>query len=188
MHYNFCWNDWLTSRTSAFRKRNTTSPPLPTHDTWHKAKCYGQGRSQPQSPGWARVPLSSFFPEISINFSYFSSNFTFFLPHFGPPGGRVAHPGRPWLRHWLWRLKTVKGHPRETARRLHVGTMCIKVFICLFLFDLSLYRVVPSVQEHCYPRKPCMSMKSLIELYRFIIKYKYVCNYHKSRRENGCNR
>ena len=22
------------------------------------------------------------------------------LPNFGPPGGRVAHPGRPWLRHW----------------------------------------------------------------------------------------
>ena len=28
-------------------------------------------------------------------------NFTYFLPHFGPPGGRVAHPGRPWLRHWI---------------------------------------------------------------------------------------
>ena len=58
-----------------------------------------QGRSQPHSPGWAlkaRVSLSSFFPQISINFS---SNFTYFLPHFGPPGGRVAHPGRPWLRH-----------------------------------------------------------------------------------------
>ena len=55
-----------------------------------------QGRSQPHSPGWARVPLSSFFPQISI---IFSSNFTHCLPHFGPPGGRVAHPGRPWLRH-----------------------------------------------------------------------------------------
>ena len=30
---------------------------------------------------------------------YFSSNFTHFLPHFGSPGGRLAHPGRPWLRH-----------------------------------------------------------------------------------------
>ena len=58
------------------------------------------GRSQPHSPGWARVLLSSFFPQISINFSYFSWNFTYFLPHFGPPGGQVAHPGRPWLRHW----------------------------------------------------------------------------------------
>ena len=58
-----------------------------------------QGRSQPHSPGWARVPLSSFFPQILINFSYFSSSFTYFLPHFGPPGGWVTHPGRPWLRH-----------------------------------------------------------------------------------------
>ena len=58
-----------------------------------------QGRSQAHSPGWARIPLSSFFPQISISFFYFSSNFTYFLPHFGPPGGRVAHPGRPWLRH-----------------------------------------------------------------------------------------
>ena len=40
-----------------------------------------------------------FFPQISINFSYFSSNFSCYLPHFGPPGGWVAHPRRPWLRH-----------------------------------------------------------------------------------------
>ena len=31
------------------------------------------------------------------NFSYFPSNFAYFLPHFGPPGRQVAHPGRPWL-------------------------------------------------------------------------------------------
>ena len=55
-----------------------------------------QGSSQPHSPGWARVTL---FPQISINFSYFFSNFNYFLPHFGPPGVRVSHPGRPWLRH-----------------------------------------------------------------------------------------
>ena len=54
-----------------------------------------QGRSQPHSPGWARVPLASFFPQILKNFSYFSSNVTYFLPHFGPPGGRLAHPGSP---------------------------------------------------------------------------------------------
>ena len=60
-----------------------------------------RGRSQPHSSGWARVPLSSFFPQILINLSYFSSNFTLFLPHFGSPGGRLDHPGRPWLRHWV---------------------------------------------------------------------------------------
>ena len=72
-----------------------------------------QGRSKPHSPRWARVPLSSFFPQISINFSYFilifSSNLIHFLPHFGPPGGRVAHPGRPWLRHWVWGCVCVWG-------------------------------------------------------------------------------
>ena len=60
-----------------------------------------QGRSQPHSPEWARVPLSSFFPQSLINFSYFFSDFTCFLPHLGHPGGRVTHPGRPWLRHWF---------------------------------------------------------------------------------------
>ena len=49
-----------------------TCPGIQSEDT--------QGRSQPHSPGWARVPLSSFFPQILINLSYFSSNFTkFFL-------------------------------------------------------------------------------------------------------------
>ena len=38
-----------------------------------------QGCRQPHSPGWARVPLSSFFPQISIKFSYFSSNFFFLI-------------------------------------------------------------------------------------------------------------
>ena len=70
---------------------------------WHMpgTHVWAQGRSQPHSPGWARVPLSSFFPQILINLSYFSSNFTHFLPHFGSPGGRLAHPGRPWLRHCM---------------------------------------------------------------------------------------
>ena len=44
-----------------------------------KVELHKQDRSQPHSPGWARVPLSSFFPQISINFSYFSSNFTYFF-------------------------------------------------------------------------------------------------------------
>ena len=44
--------------------------------------------------------LSSF----SCSFSYFSSNFLHFLPHFGFLGGRFAHPARPWLRHWGWRV------------------------------------------------------------------------------------
>ena len=59
-----------------------------------------QGRSQPHSPGWARVPLSSFFLKSRLSFLIFPQTFTHCLPHFGTPGGRVAHPGRPWLRHW----------------------------------------------------------------------------------------
>ena len=41
---------------------------------------YFQGRSQPHSPGWARVPLSSFFPQTMINYSYFpQTSLIFFL-------------------------------------------------------------------------------------------------------------
>ena len=71
----------------------------PKNRFFAKVRSKEQDCSQPHSPGWARVPLSSFFPQILINFSYFSSNFSHFLPHFGSPGGQLAHPGRSWLRH-----------------------------------------------------------------------------------------
>ena len=74
-----------------------------------------QGRSQPHSLTWARVPLSLFFPQISINFSYFSSNFS----NFGSPGGQLAHPERPWLLHW------------------HCSSMMVIFFI--FPYKLQLY-------------------------------------------------
>ena len=64
-------------------------------------QCSNQGSSQPHSPGWARVPLSSLFPQISINFSYFSSNFTSFLPHLiRPPGNSLAMPLVRMLHGW----------------------------------------------------------------------------------------
>ena len=46
------------------------------------------------------------FPHFSSNPDqfFFPSNFAHFLPHFGPPGGRLAHPGRPWLRYCLCML------------------------------------------------------------------------------------
>ena len=44
--------------------------------------------------------LSSIFPQILIIFSWFSSIFSHFLPHFGSPGGRPA-----WLRYCLRALK-----------------------------------------------------------------------------------
>ena len=55
--------------------------------------CY-QGRSQPHSPGWARVPLSSFFLKSRLSFLIFPQTFTHFLPHFGPPGKALATPLR----------------------------------------------------------------------------------------------
>ena len=39
------------------------------------------------------------FSQILINLTYLSSKFSHFLPHFDPPDGQLAHPGRPWLRH-----------------------------------------------------------------------------------------
>ena len=51
-------------------------------------------------PSGQEFHFPHFFPQISIIFLNFSSNFTNFLPHFGSPGGRVAHPGKPWLSHW----------------------------------------------------------------------------------------
>ena len=53
--------------------------------------------SQLHCPGLARV-CSSFviLPQNFHHFSYFSSSF----PHFGPTGGWVTHPRRPWLRYY----------------------------------------------------------------------------------------
>ena len=41
------------------------------------------------------------FPQIAINFFYFSSNVAHFLPHFGSPAGWLAHREKPWLCHCL---------------------------------------------------------------------------------------
>ena len=90
--FNICFNVWVVFRLLFAVRACKQRPPC----FWPVFK---QDRSRPHSPGWARVPRSWFFPQISINFSYFSSNFTYYLPHLGRPGGRVAHPGRPWLRH-----------------------------------------------------------------------------------------
>ena len=47
-----------------------------------------QGRSQPHTPGWARVPLSSFFLKFLSIILIFSSKF----PNFRPPGKALATP------------------------------------------------------------------------------------------------
>ena len=40
---------------------------------------FGQGRSQPHSPAWARVPLSSFCPQNSMNFPIFPQTLLIFF-------------------------------------------------------------------------------------------------------------
>ena len=52
--------------------------------------------------GVAFYMINEIQPKIKFqNIVQCPSNFTYFLPHkFGFPGGRVAHPERPWLRHW----------------------------------------------------------------------------------------
>ena len=59
-------------------------------------QCYmkpTQGRSQPHSPGWAIVPLSSFFLKILINFSYFFPKFYLFSSSFWSSGWASRPPG-----------------------------------------------------------------------------------------------
>ena len=53
-----------------------------------------QGRSQPHSPGWARVSLSSFFPQISINFVLFFLKLYLFSSSFCPPPPMGESPTR----------------------------------------------------------------------------------------------
>ena len=60
-----------------------------------------QGRSQPHRPGWAKVPLSSFFLKIWLSFLIFPQTLLIFF----------LILGRPWLRHWAHHanLKHVSG-------------------------------------------------------------------------------
>ena len=62
------------------------------------------------------------FPHFSSNFDqiflFSRSNFAYFLPHFGPPGGRFAHPGRPWLRHCSELLKNCKRRGKGGRKKL----------------------------------------------------------------------
>ena len=76
-----------------------------------------QGRSQPHSPGWAKVPISSPFSQMSINFSNFASIFSYFLPHFGPPGGRKG-PGYAtglWIKINKISLGSISHEPKFDA-------------------------------------------------------------------------
>ena len=102
-----------------------------------------QDRGQPHCPGWARVPLSQFFLKSRLSFLIFPQTFTHFLPHFGPPGGRVAHPGRPWPRHWLTECDSRKQCSLQPIMTIVKSVWCwfffkittlLRMFIMLFVF------------------------------------------------------
>ena len=91
-----------------------------------------QGRSQPHSPGWARVPLSSFFPQILIHFSYFSSSFS---SSFWPSGWATRPPEGPGYAtaefSYLWSLiNTNSDSTTEIKRRLAIATTGIHNNAC----------------------------------------------------------
>ena len=59
---------------------------------WQHA--FFQGRSQPHSPGWARVSLSSSFAKILINFFLFFLKLDSFSSSFWPSGWASRPPGK----------------------------------------------------------------------------------------------
>ena len=65
------------------------------------ARFRSQGCCQPHSPGWARVPFSSFFRQISIIFFIFFLKLPHFCPHFGSPGPSRKGPGYATVRNPL---------------------------------------------------------------------------------------
>ena len=53
---------------------------------------YKQGRSQPHIPGWARVPLSSVFPQVLINFLIFPQAVLILGPGYATGGSSRERP------------------------------------------------------------------------------------------------
>ena len=78
------------------------------------------------------------FPYFSIDYSYFPSNFPIFRPHFGPPDGRLAHPGRPWLRHWAVPLSAGKIRMESSALRSRAAFSSLEM---LLLGSLQSFRM-----------------------------------------------
>ena len=91
-----------------------------------------QGRSQPHSRRWARVPLSSFFPKFRLFFSYFSSNFSHFLPHFGIPGGRASRPPGKTLATPLLKKGLFEGGTFEKLKNAIFKLNLVQIFLPTF--------------------------------------------------------
>ena len=69
--------------------------------SWPRKKLVTRAVASLAVPGGQEFHFPHFFLKFQSTFLIFPQTLLIFLPHFGPPGGRVAHPGRPWLRHCL---------------------------------------------------------------------------------------
>ena len=85
-----------------------TSPPYPPTKTAFLAHFVAKSGPFGRFGGKAVASLTLpggqefLFPHFSLKFqSIFPQTLPTFFLILGPPGGRVAHPGRPWLRHCL---------------------------------------------------------------------------------------
>ena len=78
--------------------------------------------------------ISSIFPHFLV-VSHISSNCLNFLPYFGLPGGRFAHPERPWLRHcstpYIYACLSFCQHFTENP--LFISNIILALISCLFL-------------------------------------------------------
>ena len=101
----------FSSKASKLAKSSVPKPQKLGQTSVHKARAI----ASLTVPGGQEYHFPHFFHKIWIKFSYFSSNFSHFLPHFGPPGGQVAHLGRPWLRHCT-RLHFVKKFSSQVSQ------------------------------------------------------------------------
>ena len=90
-------------------------------------------------PGGTEVPFAFFSPQILIDFSYFSSNFSHFLPHFGPPGGRLAHSedsgyGTADMTDVFWCL-----HDKECVHLQIVPITHSRFLLSFSIYSMALY-------------------------------------------------
>ena len=80
----------FSSKASKLAKSSVPKPQKLGQTSVHKARAV----ASLTVPGGQEYHFPHFFHKIWIKFSYFSSNFSHFLPHFGPPGGQVREgPG-----------------------------------------------------------------------------------------------
>ena len=111
-------NDALCMRQCLLSSSNMSV----THSALAFTRANRQGLSQPHSPGRARVPLSSFVPQISINFFLFFLKLYIFSSSFWPSGWASRPPGKALatpLRIVLTPAPSIKLRAIASYRLLH---------------------------------------------------------------------